>query len=54
MSFMSALTNSWSMIYLHQLKGRLNPTVVLQYSYISQILINSCILNFQEIDISHT
>jgi hypothetical protein len=53
-SLIAAFTNSFSMIFLHQLKGKVNSTIALEYFYISQALVNSFVMNFQHFDISQT
>lgn len=43
----SAVTNAFSMLYLHDLKGKVNATIALQYFYIGQALFNSLVMTFQ-------
>ncbi len=43
----SAFTNAFSMLILHDLKGKVNTTIALQYFYIGQALFNSFAMTFQ-------
>lgn len=46
-SLAAAFTNSFSMSYLHDLKGKVPTTIALHYFYIGQCLFNSLAMTFQ-------
>jgi drug/metabolite transporter (DMT)-like permease len=46
-SLAAAFTNSFSMSYLHDLKGKVSGTVALHYFYIGQCLFNSFLMMFE-------
>lgn len=47
-----ALCNSFSMLYLHELKGRVSNLIALQYFYVAQTFLTGFLQNFQTIRIS--
>lgn len=51
-SFLSAITNSFAMIFLHDLKGKVTSLISLQYFYIGQCLINNLFVMGQDINFS--
>ena len=46
-SILSAICFSYSTFFLHELRGKVDPLLALQYTYLMQILIISFLLNFQ-------
>jgi hypothetical protein len=43
----AAIANAFSMLYLHDLKGKISGTIALQYFYIGQCLFNSLTMTLQ-------
>lgn len=47
-----AFCNSFSMLYLHELKGKVSNLIALQYFYIAQTFVTGTLQNFQTMKIS--